>query len=338
VASAKTGQWFYREEGRRVGPVSLDGLVERLRTLQEPDERLVWRHGLDGWVPADDLPEVAARLAAAPGGGSKQDALGEAAAEELAALLGAEEPAADAEAPPLEGDFSEYDFPDLVQALYQRRWTGSVKAQRGSVAKAVQVREGRLVFATSTSPDDRLGELLLRNGRITLRQYLEAGQAVQQGRRLGAVLVERGALQAEEIVPFVTEHTREVIYGLFLWTEGRYQLDEGLDRQETITLRINTPELILQGIKRIQDWSRIRDGVGGIDALYERAPDWEEQIRQMALSDDERALVSGHADVLDVAARCEGSPLPDFEACRVLWAFRVVGALRHVPPEPAGSA
>ena len=61
------------------------------------------------------------------------------------------------------------------------------------VEKSVRVQEGRLVFAHSSSRDDRLGEVLLRQGRITLHQYVAAGRAISKGKRLGAILVEQGA-------------------------------------------------------------------------------------------------------------------------------------------------
>jgi hypothetical protein len=34
--------------------------------------------------------------------------------------------------------------------------------------KSIRIQDGRLVFASSSIPDDRLGELLLRRGRFNL--------------------------------------------------------------------------------------------------------------------------------------------------------------------------
>src|SRR5215510_1536803 len=97
--------------------------------------------------------------------------------------------------------------------------------QQGSLAErdfAVLVQEGRLVFASSSSPDDRLGELLLRRGRLSLRQFADAGRAVAPGKRLGTVLVEQGILTPKDLIKMVVEHTQEIIYGAFQWTEGQY--------------------------------------------------------------------------------------------------------------------
>src|SRR5262245_33816857 len=91
--------------------------------------------------------------------------------------------------PPMkqQGSLAERDFPELIHDLHRQRWTGVLTLTHVGIGKSVLVQEGRLVFASSSSPDDRLGELLLRRGRVTLRQFVDAGKAVGPGKRLGAV-------------------------------------------------------------------------------------------------------------------------------------------------------
>jgi hypothetical protein len=198
------------------------------------------------------------------------------------------------------------------------------------------VNEGRLVFASSSSRDDRLGDLLLRRGRISLQQYLDASQGVTKGKRLGSVLVEQGALEPGDLVKVVVEHTQEVIYSVFQWVDGFYRLKDGLEGEEKITLRMSTPDVILEGIRRIEAWSRIERGIGGIEARYERAQDWEKEAKQMTLTAETRALLVEHNGIRSVREICQqASMLSDFELCRTVWAFRVIGVLRAVPPEIA---
>ena len=142
-----------------------------------------------------------------------------------------------------------------------------------------------MVFASSSSPDERLGELLLRRGRITPRASSRtAGKALVPGKRLGTVLVEQGALSPKDLVRSVVEHTQEIIYGAFQWTEGQYRLQEGGDTTEAITLKISTPDLILEGIRRIDSWTRIDRAVGGLRrALRARAADYEARLRSVSL-------------------------------------------------------
>ena len=56
-------RWFYVESGQRMGPFSLQQLVESLLALPDPLGRLVWHRGLPAWTRASEVPQVADRLA-----------------------------------------------------------------------------------------------------------------------------------------------------------------------------------------------------------------------------------------------------------------------------------
>jgi hypothetical protein len=229
-----------------------------------------------------------------------------------------------------EGSLAEHDFPSLVQALHQRRWTGLLTLSHAGVGKSVTVQEGRMVFASSSSPDDRLGELLLRRGKISLQQLEASSKEVGPGKRLGAALVEAGVLPPKELVRAVVEHTQEIIYSAFLLTEGHYRVQEGPPSKEVIKLNMSTPDLILEGIRRIDAWSRIQAATGGTSARYERADDYEDVIPQMSLSLEKLGILTALHESRTVGEICADSSLPDFEVCRTLWAFRVVGVVRRL--------
>jgi hypothetical protein len=235
---------------------------------------------------------------------------------------------------PLEGSLVERDFPSLVTAVSQDEWTGTITLTHMGVCKSVTVQSGRLVFASSTSRDDRLGDVLLRQGKITLHQYAEAGKAMAAGtgKRLGTLLVEKGALTPKDLVNGVVEQTREIIYGVFQWTEGRYRFSPGNIGAETITLKISTPELVLEGIRRVESWSRIERAVGGLDARYTRIDPAAEALQKLAVAPEKMAIAEALAGVRTVDEICSSSTLSHFEVCRTLWAFQVIGFVRRIDP------
>jgi len=234
---------------------------------------------------------------------------------------------------PVEGSLAERDFPHLVQDVAKRRWSGVLTLTHRGI-RTVVVHEGRLVFATSSDPDDRLGELLLRRGRLSLRQLVDAGRAVRPGHRLGTILVQEGVLAPKALVTSVIEHTQEIIYGAFQWTEGRFRLETGDAPDESITLNMRTPDLILEGIQRIDSWSRIDRGMGGIAARYVRSPLHEEIARTMNLGAERTELLKALATERSVEDLCAALPLGDFEVCRSLWAFDVIGVARRTDTPP----
>jgi hypothetical protein len=228
------------------------------------------------------------------------------------------------------GRLADHEFAEIVSEVHARRWSGLMTLNHMGVEKSMRVQEGRLVFASSSSRDDRLGELLLRKGHITLHQYVAAGRALSKGKRLGTVLVEQGALDARELVQSVVEQTQEIIYSAFQWTEGLYHLTETAEPVETITLRLSTPDVILEGVRRVEAWSRIEKGVGGLDARYLRADDYEQVLDEMTLSLEKLSLLTALEVEQDLGTICRTSTLPHFEVCRTIWAFRVIGVVRRV--------
>src|SRR3954468_13848049 len=94
----------------------------------------------------------------------------------------------------LEGRTNDLPIPDLLQHLRKTGATGVLTITSGGARKAVYLKEGRVVFAGSNLPNDRLGEILLREGKITVEEYEESIKALTKGKRQGRVLVEMGAL------------------------------------------------------------------------------------------------------------------------------------------------
>jgi hypothetical protein len=238
----------------------------------------------------------------------------------------------------LQGSLAERDFPELIHDLSEGRWTGLLTLTHVGVGRSVTFQKGRMVFAASTSADDRLGELLLRHGRISLRQFVDAGNVVAPGKRLGAILVEQGVITPKDLVRTVVEHTQEIIYGAFQWTEGQYRLQEGAPPAEAITLKISTPDIIMEGIRRIESWHRITRAVGGLAARYERAAGYEDTLRSLTPSLEKLSVLTGLNQPTTIEALCHESTLSDFEVCRTLWAYKVIGAVRRIdvpaPPPP----
>jgi len=236
----------------------------------------------------------------------------------------------------LQGSLAERDFPEIIHDLYVSRWTGVLTLTHMGVGRSVTVQQGRMVFAASTSPDDRLGELLLRQGHLSLRQLSNASDAVAPGKRLGAILVEQGVLTPKELVRSVVEHTQEIIYGAFQWTEGQYRLQEGAVPAESITLKISTPDIIMEGIRRIDSWVRIKRAIGGLASCFERSPDYEAILHSLNPTLEKLTLLTGINQPTTLEDLCRESTLSDFDVCRTLWAFKVIGVVRRLDdPAPA---
>jgi hypothetical protein len=141
----------------------------------------------------------------------------------------------------LEGNLSEISAPQTFHALSVSKATGIFEWNHESREKKIYIHKGRIVFALSNQKDERLGEVLLRSGKIHVKDYIEGSKKINKKDRLGQILIDMGALNKEEIKDGVKEQVREIIYGLFGETEGRYTFNEKEQLpKEVITLSINT--------------------------------------------------------------------------------------------------
>jgi hypothetical protein len=233
----------------------------------------------------------------------------------------------------LRGEIEETNVPELLKSVLGSGESGVLTFRKGLVTKSVHLHMGRVVYARSSDPDERLGEDLLLRGRITVRQYVEASRLIVPGRRLGTILVELGALEPEDLIGAIEHHVKEILLDVFTWTHGQYELvmtDPGPD--DVVTLNLSTESLILEGIRRTRAWSRIFRGIGGdLDAIPTPTGNTE-VVLKLDLTEEEQevlAHVSGRATVEQI---CQASYLTNLETCRVLWALMVLGAVRKGAP------
>jgi hypothetical protein len=236
----------------------------------------------------------------------------------------------------LRGGIEETSVPELLRSVLGSGETGVLTFRKGDVTKSVHLHMGRVVYARSSDPDERLGEDLLLRGKISVRQYLDASRLIAPGRRLGTILVELEALEPEDLIGSIEHHVKQILLDVFTWTSGEYELvmtEPGKD--DVIALNLSTESLILEGIRRTKAWSRIWRGIGGdLDSIPMPTGNTEALLR-IELSEEEQevlAHVNGRATLEQI---CQVSYLSNLETCRVLWALVVLGVVRRGVPGQA---
>ena len=238
----------------------------------------------------------------------------------------------------LRGDIEETSVPELLKSVLGSGETGVLTFRKGDVTKSVHLHMGRVVYARSSDPDERLGEDLLLRGKIGVRQYLDASRLIAPGRRLGTILVELGALEPEDLIGAIEHHVKQILLDVFTWTRGEYELvmtEPG--REDVIALNFSTEGLILEGIRRTHAWSRVWRGVGGdLESIPVPTGNTEALLRIELTEEEQEVLshVNGRATIEQI---CQVSYLSNLDTCRVLWALSVLGVVRRGQPGEAAA-
>jgi hypothetical protein len=223
-------------------------------------------------------------------------------------------------------------LPSLIHDVCDEQHTGILTVRDDDHEKTVFIESGRIVFAQSNDLDDRLGTLFLKKGMVGLSDIESAAtEAMATGQRMGGVLVQMQAIRPQDLVSGVREQVMEIVTGLFTWTKGSYETNFGpLPGKEVITLKMSTGDMVLEGVRRINSWSRIKLAVGDLETMYQVSPRLQELGQQMNLSLDEWTFLSRCEGPISLQQLCEASALKDFEVCRLVWAFSVVGLLNRL--------
>lgn len=232
----------------------------------------------------------------------------------------------------IRGLLEECALPQLLRSICKSKESGILTCYINDFKKTIYIQDGQIIFATSTDTDDRLGESLLRHGKISIRNFLEATHLVRPERRLGALLCEYNAITAEELVDGVRTQVHDIIMQLFQGVHGRYELIlKSINTHEMILLNESSESIIFQGVKSIQSWSRISKGVGSCSNLLKCSDDADKILYDLTLPSEESHIVSlcskGQFTVDEI---CGMSYLNNFETCRIIWALLVVGALESI--------
>ena len=240
--------------------------------------------------------------------------------------------AADRSGDATQGDLHDTPIPDLLLGYCRRHETGVLYLTRDTDEKSLHVKNGMVVFATSNRPDEALTTFLLRRGVIGLRDKEEIERRLLSNRRAGTILREMGILTQDELVRFVKEQLREIVLSIFAWERGEWRFLAGdLPSVEDVQLDRPIEEIVLQGLRGVRDWSRIREGCGGIDVVLRKVSEPPFSMSALELGPDESEVLAALDEPCKVTEICDTTGITDHRVAQILWGFQILGIVERAP-------
>lgn len=216
-------------------------------------------------------------------------------------------------------------LPEILATIEKYKVAGVIIVKDDKFERKIYIFEGKIIFATSTNPDERLGEFLLYKGIITKEQYDESVVRLKRGEgRQGKILVDMKVLTPKELFLYVQEQISAIVYDLFNLNAGKVYFEIGkLKEEEIIKLSIPIKKAIFEGIKKIKDPKRCFQRLGSKTAIYE--PVFElKDILGLSLTQDETKLlqmVDGKKSLYEIVMK---GPFSQGMNARILYAFFVL--------------
>ncbi len=228
------------------------------------------------------------------------------------------------------GNLRTMPFADLLQWVSQSRKTGTMVIEGERYSKKVYFREGKVIAAASDNPKEFLSYYLVGWGYVSddeLQELLDMQE--RHGTMLGELLVIIGRLTREELDHVLRVKTEEAIYELFLWPEGDFRfLANILPAKRFHPLELPVDTLILEGVRRLDEWERIRAVIPGDDWV----PKLIRAVEIKSLGETELALlreINGSNSLERIALTCR---TPVFNVANFVYMGMKQGLFELLPP------
>jgi len=152
---------------------------------------------------------------------------------------------------------------DLLQWLSLGQKTGTLVITNKRVEKKIFFRRGRVISSASNDPREYLGQFLMSHGYLTEPELKKAMEVQQQSRiLLGKILVMIEVITEADLQRLMRLKAEEEIYDIFLWNDGDfYFVDDELPQMEMIALQVDVTGIIMEGTRRVDEWTRIRETI-----------------------------------------------------------------------------
>ncbi|GEM_PF-4245498 len=223
----------------------------------------------------------------------------------------------------IKGNLDEDSLPVILHSLATRKLSGTLYLEKDKNQIDLCIKEGKVTYSKTNIKYLQPPEFLFEWGFISLRTYEEIKEKnLYSFEEIGREV----SIPEKTIKQAMRKQVREIIYVAMGWHSGKYRFSYTTCSEKE--LEMNLYELLVRGLIRETDWSRMRK----ILIPYGRIPVFDtsidpSEIEGIKLSREESyvlRMIDGEKTLEEII---EESKLPDFETARILYAFITAGIL-----------
>ena len=238
----------------------------------------------------------------------------------------------------IQSSIQELGLFDLIQVLHINRKTGRLMITDGPDGKEAQVifKNGDTCFGIIHDRVPRTVETLLVDwGVIDEASLARVEKALRRYPTLIDCLEGEGIVSRGHVENLVANCIRECVYEIFKWDCGECRfIEEEIDERRDIVVPLNTENLILEGARRIDEWSNISGKVPSRHSIFRLSAEAQEGQR-LNLKPREweiLSLIDGKRSVKEVNDSVGGDL---FSTSKLIYGLVVMGVIELLNGETA---
>jgi tetratricopeptide (TPR) repeat protein len=237
----------------------------------------------------------------------------------------------------IEGPLRELGIHDVFQLLDLSRKTGALRvtSELRDDAGDVLFDGGRVIHASIQSNPTSIERILRQAGKIGDAEMELANALPDEGLGLGDRLVMARAITQRELERQLRMAIENVIFELMSWREGFFSFEERVVSNVPVDarIRISTESLLMEGARRIDEWSRIADKVPSLSVVPSLAPVEDDRASVLDLLPHEwevLMMIDGERDLRGIAGSLGSS---EFDIAKIAYGLLSTGVAVLRAPE-----
>lgn len=232
------------------------------------------------------------------------------------------------------------DLARVLRGLAVSRKEGILHLSSDGVSRRIYVSGGSIVFAGSDDEQERLGEVLVRAGKLK-RADLELALKVMKetGESLGKTITEMGFTSPADIAAHALERTKSIICSLFASATGTFYFEErATGVSDDMALELPIHDMILEAARGIKDPELVRRGLGDLTAVLRQPPNPLVPYEEGNLSSSVEWILFQANGVSTIEEIVRSSPLDEDKTLLSIHSLVLAGILEVENPERALAA
>jgi tetratricopeptide (TPR) repeat protein len=233
----------------------------------------------------------------------------------------------------MNGSLSDIHAAELVLNIYESGLSGRLRFTQNKIRRDIYFRKGDIIFAHSSLPEERFGEMLIKLGKITQDEFNSVVREVAEGRRLGDTLVQRGIITTMDLYVGLNYQVQHILYSVFDWDDGLYEFEEDIRSvQHEISVRVSTPNLVLRGVRNISNLNVLERALGE-DQNRLVLPQGTPRIQRSDFDYQEETILSQVDGNSDLQTLRQSTKLSSLEFGRAMFSLLLSGMIGFTKAE-----
>lgn len=230
--------------------------------------------------------------------------------------------------------FSDYHLQKELITLWRNQADGVLTTELDGYNKTLYLKDGRVHFANSDDPAEKLPNVLIQQGRFTQEQFEQVEPNFSDAISVGRNLIEMGLISQQELAQGGKEQVYQIFANVFLATSGNYDFEEGPLPEGVVSLPPTYPDCFFRAFQGFDNKTWLANQFGAdlnfIPAHTDEKPSFD-KLEHAGPAGEIYGLIDGELDYNHLAFEVD---VDDFVLLKSLYLMQLMGYLTIEEQEP----